>query len=191
MKVMNSITKVLYGLAAIVFLVACDKSETSAPEDIIYYQPFSVNMPDYIDDVILYDVDGDMINDLEITRTVEKQPVDLGFDYKYKIEFNCINESMELCVNKTDKKKTFIKLDDDISSKDLFEWKKTLEVSGTGGSISKEHLSSNWRIYDYFGFQIIKGNKTHYGWFHFKPFEIQEVAINKTANKSIKVGQKE
>lgn len=193
MKKNVSIQKVLFGLAAIIFLVACDKDETSTPEDLIYYQKFSVTYPDYIDKVISYDVDGDLVNDLEITTTFKKDPLaqDPGVDYK--VEFNCINKSMEFCQFKLNEGTdlAYMKFNEAINLNDIFMWMKTYDLTGHRKPIPEDSYYVEEFYMDYFTFKIKKENKIYFGWFRMRLFEIQEIAVSKIANKSIRVGQKE
>lgn len=173
------------------FILACKKEEIDkniVKSSSIYYQEFSIDTTNYQNDTVYYDIDGDGIWDLQVSRFIEIK--NSSADYEGKFEW--INTPINFCYIKTAPEYNMLKKNDEINgTRNLFNWCPKIEYAGTTPVFNDTHYWADGVFTKYFGFQFPSNQDTLYGWFSFKHFELKEIAINTNSNEPIKVGQKE
>ncbi|NEN25426.1 hypothetical protein G3O08_18200 [Cryomorpha ignava] len=105
---------VLSTLLIVVF--ACEKEEdendnNTAETSSIYYQEFSIDTTNYLNDTVFYDVDNDGVFDIEVSRFIEIE----NSEAQYGGQFKWINEPMDFCFMKYTPMTFMIELGDEIN----------------------------------------------------------------------------
>jgi len=184
-------------LLGLVLLISCDKEDAQIKDD-IYYQKFDVDFPNYKNEKLSYDIDGDGKDDFQLEKTVELKELNDEFVIKLQHKTIRLQQRVEfLPFGKTG----IVRKDQKIEPGLYDEWNESKDKfdcwmpAGIRINYSHKGVSEDKTIEDiskfYWGIKLVKDGKVYYGWLLLNPFDIEELAINMKPNSLIKVGQTE
>lgn len=186
----------LYALVLFIVLIFthCSKEDDQSSakpktQNEIYYQTFNVDTTNFDNDTINYDVNGDSILELQLTKYINTDSSSSA-NIHYSGTIECIEDSMVFCYIRTEPNWTMLELGYEIYHTNIYNWQSLIVYSGSTPYISAQHYWAYNVFTDYIGFKLIKGNNNYFGWFRLKHFRVAEIAINNIPNSSIIVGQK-
>ncbi|MCU4173746.1 hypothetical protein [Carboxylicivirga sp. N1Y90] len=180
---MKSFTLNLLVFASIFTLTNCEKNEES-PQSQILYQEFEIDVSNFNNEILTYDINGDKVDDIQLTKEFDMNELDL----ECLISITPSTDNIKLAYIKTSPEIDFIYFNDIIDKSDIFEWQNQMETKW----ILKNYTDGD-EFYSsevYFGLKIEQNKQIYYGWFQLSHCVIKNMGFCLIPDKSIKAGQK-